>query len=81
MPEERIKQDNSYGTLFLKYSGIACLVGGIIVMRPEPSIAGGSLLIAGYLKEGLGYMKGYFNEVLELQEKPIKESRLEKHSR
>ena len=59
--------------------GAGVLIAGCHSDRSSLSIAGSSLMIYSLLDSGIDYMKGYFNERLELENQRNASSKLEKN--
>ena len=65
-----------------KGAGVTGIVMGAAGLVGDNSTAmaiyGGSALLTGYALDAINYMKGYFNERLDLEERKLKASELEK---
>ena len=62
--------------------GVAGMIAGTTGICGDAStamaISGGSALLAGYAMDVVSYMKGYFSERLDLEERKLKANELEK---
>ena len=82
MVQDRMKEYRSPISRIFKGAGVTGIILGAAGSLGDNStaytLAGGSALVTGYLADAVSYMRGYFNERLDILEKQLKSDGLEK---
>lgn len=82
MVEDKIRKYHNPISFLAKCTGVTGMIIGATGLTGDDSTAmaiyGGSALLTGYAIDAVNYMKGYFNERLDLEYKKLKAGELEK---